>query len=474
MTRPLRDPLAGHSTVAVLGLGAAGLGACRLLLALNKRVVASDANPALDTSRLPPGLDLRLGRNDIGDATAVVVSPGLNPTWPENQRKEDLAPIWEAWKQGQIELWSEIELAAAAFDGHVLSIGGTDGKSTTAAMTAHLLKGWGVDACLAGNSWTPFSAHLADGLRPEVAVLEVSAFQLWEPHRFHPDVAVLTNIAPDHLDHFASEADYVGAKRSVFRNLGAGDTVVLFADDLRLGSWVNPLREAGVRVAGYSLHRVGRGYEQRGTVGFAGDEPALILDPDPFRLGAIPVSDLPVLGTHNQKNALAALLAASSLPLAAPRIGRDATRRAFASFKGLPHRVELVRERKQVRFLDDSKATNVHAALAGIKSLEAPLVTIVGGVDKGLELAPLIEELARRARHVVVIGQIRSRFVAEAAGRIASIETALTMEDAVDKAAARARPGDIVLLAPACSSFDMFRGFEHRGEVFAAAVNALP
>jgi len=471
MTRALRDPLSAHRKVAVFGLGSAGVTAVKLLVALGKEVVASDAKAPATPHPALPGVRYTYGGNELGEATAVVLSPGLNPSWPENRDNPSLKPVWARWAAGEIEVWSEIELAAACFDGPVLSIGGTDGKSTTAALCAHLLKAWGLDACLAGNSWTPFSHYLAEGRRPDVAVLEVSAFQLWRGHRFHAPVSILTNIAPDHLDHFEKEQDYIDAKRIVFAHQGAGDTAVLYGDDARLAGWRSELQAAGVKVLGYALGAVAEGYDGSGQLSAEGRFTVAGALPE---MGSPLTSELAILGSHNHKNVLAAMLACGSLAVARDRATPEATLEALRTFGGLPHRVELVRRLRGVRYVNDSKATNVHASVAGLRSLDARLVVVTGGVDKNLDLDPILTELEQRARHVVVIGQIADRFVAEAAGRIASLERAATMEEAVAKAAAAALEGDVVLLSPACSSFDMFRGFEHRGDVFAAAVRALP
>lgn len=471
MTRTLRDPLSAHRTVAVFGLGSAGVAAVKLLVALGKEVVASDAKAPATPHPALPGVRYSYGGNELGEATAVVLSPGLNPSWPENRDNPSLKPVWARWAAGEIEVWSEIELAAACFDGPIISVGGTDGKSTTAALCAHLLKAWGLDACLAGNSWIPFSHYLAEGRRPDVAVLEVSAFQLWPGHRFHAPVSILTNIAPDHLDHFEKEQDYIDAKREVFVHQGPGDTAVLYGDDLRLQGWRPALQAAGVKVLGYGLSGVPSGFDGEGRLTAEG---GFSVSGVAASMGLPAVDDLMILGSHNHKNVLAAMLACGSLAGAQERATPEATKRALETFGGLPHRVELIRKLRGVRYVNDSKATNVHASVAGLRSLDARLVVVTGGVDKNLDLDPILTELEQRARHVVVIGQIADRFVAEAAGRVGSLERAATMEEAVVRAAAAAVEGDVVLLSPACSSFDMFRGFEHRGDVFAAAVRALP
>lgn len=455
MTRfSMRDPLPEHQHVAVLGLGASGRAACKLLGLFGKRVIASDSR-ALDLE-LGDHVDLRTGGNDIGDATAVVVSPGLNPEWPENRDNPALAPIWAAVAAGDLAIWSEVELAIAAFPGPTITVGGTDGKSTTAAMIRDLLRAAGKNVLFGGNSWTALSEVLAEQREADVCVAEVSAFQLWSGHALHPEVSLLTNIAPDHLDHYDAEEDYVRAKFHIHAHLSTGDTVVLNTEDARLADAADALASRGVTVRRFGL--------APGT-----DGRAHVLDGKlSWGTESLPVSAVAVPGTHNQKNALSALLAARAV---APDLVLEQAEQAFASFNGLPHRLERVRVLNGVTWFNDSKATNVHAAVTGLLSLDQPIVAIVGGVDKELDLAALIDAL-RTARAVIAIGDLRARLCEEAVS-ILDIETTDSLEAAVQLAQSKAEPGDAVVLAPGCSSFDMFRSFEHRGDVFRELVLAL-
>ena len=452
---PLRDPLAAHDRVAVLGMGASGRAACRLLGRLGKHVIASDRR-----SSRPDGLGDHVkfvgGGNTIGDATAVVVSPGLNPEWPENQQNPELQPIWNAARDGHVEIWSEIELAIAALDRPTITVGGTDGKSTTAAMIRGVLQTAGHDVVFGGNSWTALSEVVCNATSAEVCVAEVSAFQLWRGHRLHPRVSVLTNIAPDHLDHYAAEDDYVRAKLHIHAHMTDGDVAVINAEDPRLAATIPALVAQGVSVRRFGLdsHSDGRAHVDRDVLRWADETMAR--------------TALTVPGRHNQKNALSAFLAARSISTA---VDVDTAARAFTEFHGLPHRLEHVREMDGVSWFNDSKATNVHAAVTGLRSLEAPIVAIVGGVDKQLELAELIDVL-RSARGVIAIGELRTRLVREVGGAF-PIQTADDLESAIATARSVALPGDAVVLAPGCSSFDMFRSFEHRGDVFRDLVLTL-
>ncbi len=449
----LRDPLPEHQRVAVLGLGASGRAACKLLGLFGKAVIASDSRD-LDLD-LGGHVELRTGGNDIGDATAIVVSPGLNPEWPENRDNPALAAIWSAVASGELAIWSEVELAIAAFPGPTITVGGTDGKSTTAAMIRDVLRAAGKNVLFGGNSWTALSEVLAEQKSADVCVAEVSAFQLWRGHALHPEVSVLTNIAPDHLDHYDAEEDYVRAKFHIHTNMQDGDTAILNIEDDRLAGSAAALEARGIDVHGFGLDSAGRGAHVSGG--------QLVWGQD-----TIPASAVAVPGRHNQKNALSAFLAARAV---APDLTTEQARGAFESFNGLPHRLERVRILNRVTWFNDSKATNVHAAVTGLSSLDQTIVAIVGGVDKELDLAPLIDVL-KPARAVVAIGDLRGRLCAEAEGQLV-VSTADSLEDAVKLAHSAAQPGDAVVLAPGCSSFDMFRSFEHRGDVFRDLVAAL-
>lgn len=464
----LRDPLPAHPRVAVVGMGATGFAAARLLQAMGKDVVVADRRADLDAALLPPGCEVRTRTNDVGDVPIAVLSPGLNPDWPEHRAAPDLG--W-AYRAGQRLPLSEVELAAAAWTGAYVSIGGTDGKSTTAALTAALLQLVDPHAQPAGNSWTPWSQVLVDAHHndavPSWLAVEVSAFQLWTGCSLSPAVAILTNIAPDHLDHYAGEDEYIAAKLRIFDGMQAGGIAVLALHDPRLAALATPLRARGLTVLFYT-HT-------------AHPDPMVAQVVDgclqiPLPTGGVcrvPTQDLTIPGPHNQRNALAAWVAAAwatrSPALADPALVAP----ILTAFRGLPHRVQHVRTHQGVMWFDDSKATNVHAAVIGIRAMQRPLVAIVGGVDKGLDLDPLVAALREHARAVVLIGGVRERLTAALGDAVGVVQHATSMEDAVAQAAALAAPGMAVLLAPAASSFDMFSGFEARGRAFQAAVAAL-
>lgn len=465
MTHTLVDPIPQHSTVAVLGYGASGRAATRLLRALGKTVIVSDkaGTPDIDD----PQVRFFFGKNTIEDATVAIVSPGLNPEWPENRNNPALASIWAAMHAGSLLVMSEVELGVRAFGRPYIAVGGTDGKSTTAALTHHLARAFGYTCVLGGNSWRAFCDVVLDAAPDtDLAVVEMSAFQLHRPHGLRPSVAITTNIAADHLDHYAHFDDYVAAKTALFEHQGPGDTAILYGDDARLSALGNELRTRGVRVGTFN-----NAAPEAQWGGFAGGESdnEIIVQADDDRY-YLPFDVLMIAGAHNRRNFMAAMMALLALDARDPDV--PMLLEAVATFSGLPHRVSFVREVAGVRYFNDSKATNVHAACVGIRALERPTVAIIGGVDKRLSLDALWPALGERTHTVVALGELSERLASEAPEGLRVVR-ASSMADAVERARDAAKPGDAVLLAPASSSFDMFTSFEQRGDVFEACVRAL-
>lgn len=434
---------AGRS-VAVWGAGVSGVAASNLLVALGARVTLSDQQPekALQLDGLHPDVAVVGGGNVWAGAEYLVPSPGIKPS----------TPVLVAARAGGVGLVSEIELAASVARGPIVAISGTDGKSTTTEMIGAVVRAAGRDAAVCGNIGTPFSALVADA--PErVWVVEVSAFQLWSCGHFRPHVAVITNVAGDHADYFDGDlAAYAEAKRRVVVDQQSGDTAILRAEDAVVSAFATPT--GVVRVPfGPSARADGWGLAD-GFITRAG-RPVMA------------AADLPLPGRHNLANAQAALAAgvALGLPL-------DPMVESLKHFKGLPHRLELLGHLGGAAWYDDSKATNPHASAVGLAALPGPLVVITGGYEKGLDLAPFLEAVLPKARLVVVTGPTGTRTAEALAGRLPTL-AATDMADAVRKAAAAARPGDQVVLSPAASSFDAYRSYAHRGEVFQAAFHAL-
>ncbi len=445
--------IAGKNAV-VIGAGASGLAAAELLVAEGARVVVNDgkSREALGEAALrveQAGAELAAGGHDeaiFDGADLVVVSPGV----------PHLAVLDEVAARG-VEVIGELELASRHLEGALIAITGTNGKSTVTTLIGEMMRRTGRPTFVGGNLGTPLSRAVGtDAGKPGgVLVVEVSSFQLERVRRFSPDVAVLLNVTPDHLDRYASFEAYAAAKGAVFSGQRAGSHAVIPAGDAlcaRLAARAaSTLRYFGgkdgeVRVEGGELRDLVTGF-------------------------SLPRAELPLFGRHNEDNACASMLAAR---LAGA--GAEALRGALREVKGLGHRAVLVRELDGVAYVDDSKATNVGATVAALDGLGSPerrVVLILGGVDKGGSYAPIAERLATMGRGVVLIGQAAPLIEAALAGLALPIERAASMEEAVRRARALARPGDLVLLAPACSSFDMFTSYAHRGDVFVEAVRAL-
>ena len=477
-------PLDGK-TISILGLGASGIAAARLALGKGGEVYVSDWR--IEPSVAARGAELRsLGaRVDLGEhdlerlarSDTVVVSPGIPPD----------APVLQALRSRGLGWISEPEFAFRFLAGSLIAVTGTNGKTTTAALTAHLLRQGGVQVGLGGNIGAAFGPPASELAllepAPEWFVVEVSSFQLADVVDFAPDIGVVTNLAPDHLDRYGCVEDYYADKARLFDNATPRSRWVLNADDPeveRLAGdspgerfWfsaggsssrgrADALLRDGVLFLGENLRRDGAG---RGGPGRADDTrrregPG---EPGVHDIPLLPQDQLPLLGRHNAANALAAALTASLAGVSDREMIEG-----LKSFHPLPHRLEPVGRAHGLRWVNDSKATNVAATAGALASLEGPLVLLLGGKDKGEELAPLKAAMHAGVRGVVLYGEARQRFAGALAGTPGLQVVDGSFEDAVSAARRLAEPGDLILLSPACSSFDMFENYEARGRRFAA------
>jgi UDP-N-acetylmuramoylalanine--D-glutamate ligase len=428
--------------VLVLGAGISGTSAAAFCARLGARVVLADEGAQADLAGLPAGVELRFAQPfpDPADFDLVVPSPGVPPA---------------RYRARARRVWGDIELAARALSVPIAAVTGTNGKSTTVRLLEAMLRSAGLRARAAGNVGDAALGLVGEPL--DVAVLEVSSFQLETIESFRPRVAVLLNLTPDHLDRHGDLAGYLAAKARIFENQTADDVAILNA---------NPAFDA---LAGRLRARVLR-FAARGSVarGACWDGDAVLLRGTGGAPLRIPLEGLPRPSGPLRENLLAALLAAQALGAEpAKALG------ALASFQALPHRTELVAERGGVRWVNDSKATNPGAAVAALALETSPVVWIAGGKDKGLDFDELAQAPLAGVRVALLIGAAARR-IAEALASKVAVEPVATLEAAVARAAALARPGDVVLLSPACASFDQFRNFEHRGERFRELVRALP
>jgi len=453
-----------HGTVLVIGAGASGLAAAALLLPLAAEVRLYDRRPQLE---LPPGVVPFLGDEAIPDAAVLgidlmVLSPGV-PPGPFLAARERLAP--------GAAVHGEMSLSLAVADEHwgrlpTVLITGTNGKSTVTALTGALLSAAGRRPFVGGNLGVPLAAAVLaarhdPALVPDCLILECSSFQL-ETFTDDPakarriDVAMILNLTPDHLDRYATIDDYAATKARALTGLGP-DSLALF--------------DAGDPWTPFFRARVPAG--RTVLVDASGPDTATIQGPGPGDTLVLqggetyPRAALRLAGRHNSKNALFALAAARKLG-AAP----EACLAGLERFVGLPHRMVHVRDLAGVAYYDDSKATNVASVLASLDGFERPFVLIAGGRAKGDDLSPLRDLLARQGRALVAIGESSEQFFALADGVVPGAR-ASNMSEAVARARDLARPGDAVVLSPACASYDWFKNYGERGDVFAACVHAL-
>jgi len=441
LPQPPRVALAGRRLL-VLGLGDTGLSVARYAERRGALLRIADTRAA-PPRRVDLAGDVRLGPFTpalLAGVDLVCISPGLSLAEPL---------VGEALSRG-IPVLGDIELFAWENQVPVLAVTGTNGKSTVSALTGHLLRSAALDCEVAGNISPPvLEALLARATPPAAWVLELSSYQLETTWTLDAAAATMLNLSEDHLDRYAGLADYGAAKARVFQGNGIQ---VLNRDDAASAAMALPGRS--VVTFGLDAPPAARDF---GVAGGA-------LVEGPHRL--IETDGLAIHGAHNVANALAACALARAA--GAPR---ERLARGLASFRGLPHRVERVARRQGVEWYDDSKGTNVGATIAALRGLGKRAVLILGGEGKGQDFAPLRGPVAQYATHVLLIGRDAPLIAAALAGL--APERCASLQEAVERAARLARPGEAVLLSPACASFDMFRDYKERGEVFAAAVRAL-
>lgn len=421
-------------TVLVAGLGKSGQGAADLLRAHGATVRLSDSKPAEGV--LPQTIET------FTCVDLIVLSPGVPTDIPEVV----------AAKQRGIPVIGEVELAAWWLRGPVIGITGSNGKTTTTAMTGHILRKAGVACQVGGNIGTAPTTMVADSKDDQWNVLELSSFQLETIDEFRAKIAVGLNVTPDHLDRHHTFEAYADAKARLFERQEQGSYAVLNADDPVAASW-----SSRTKAETHWFSRL-RGKEP----GIWIEQNNIVIDGDHL----IQVSEIPLMGTHNVENTMAAAAAAR---LAGAEL--DGIAEGIRTFPGVEHRIEFVRERNNVRYYNDSKATNVDATEKAIDAFPGNLWIILGGKDKGSDYTVLKDKLRAKAKGVLLIGAAAPKIADQLAG-LPLIQTT-TIDRAVEKAAAEATPGDIVLLAPACASFDQFQSYEHRGRIFKELVRNL-
>jgi UDP-N-acetylmuramoylalanine--D-glutamate ligase len=452
--------MSNRPLIGVLGMARSGRAATELALVHGFRVYVSDAanTPALQQAARElqeRGADVQLGGHSserLAACDLIVVSPGIAPD----------APVLRAARVQQVRRISELELAFQYLNAPLIAVTGTNGKSTTTALISHLLRRAGLDAPAAGNIGTALSEIALREDPPDWVVVEASSFQLADVERFAPRIGVLTNLAPDHLDRYDSVASYYADKAKLFRNASAGSVWVLNGDDAAAVA-------LAARAPGRRFYFRTSGELQRGEMGgFINERGRLVLRLASGDYTLVHTRDLMLLGRHNWANALAAAIAA-----AAAEVPLDVIQDGLTTFRGLPHRLEIVRELDGVLWINDSKATNLASTRVALQSMTRPTILLLGGRPKGEPYTKLLEVLAERVRLVIAYGEAAPQIVQDLAAHVTVQQVAGGFDDVVERAAAAACAGDVVLLSPACASFDQFENYEQRGERFRKLVARL-
>ncbi|MBB5328628.1 UDP-N-acetylmuramoylalanine--D-glutamate ligase [Edaphobacter lichenicola] len=446
-----------NKRVLVVGLGKSGLSAAMFLRAQGARVTVSDSRSAVALAKEIPALLeagimvesgghglLTFRRQDL-----IVVSPGVPLDTPEVKQVVAFG----------LTVIGELELASRYLLGEVVAITGSNGKTTTTTLVGKILSDAGVPTQVGGNIGLPVIDLVAKSTPETVNVLEVSSFQLETIEEFHPWIAVILNITPDHLDRHGSFEKYVAAKERIFERQGPGDALVLNGDDRVTQMSAARAKSEVFWFSGTKAVRRGA-FVRDGVIVWVEKEGGVT---EPI----MPVSEVHLKGAHNIENVLAAVCAARLA-----KVSAESIRASVATFRAVEHRLELVRKLNGVEFYNDSKATNVDATMKAVASFSKGIHLILGGKDKDSDYGTMAELLKERVKAVYTIGSAAEKIERQLHG-VVKMVAAGTMQTAVTEAAKAAAVGDVVLLSPACSSFDQFENYEHRGRVFRQLVDEL-
>lgn len=448
--------VAPRMKVLVVGLGRSGVAAAQLLAELGADLLVTDSQgPDVLSSkpdwygqaRFVPSPRLE---DELNDLQLVVVSPGVPLS----------VPFLAKAKQLGIPIWSELELGFRYLKGRVVAVTGTNGKTTTTHLLGQLFSDAGYSVTVAGNVGVPLCSQVRKSSPDGIVVVEASSFQLETIDQFHCWIAVVTNITPDHLDRHGSLEEYVRCKANILRNQTESDYAILKYDD-------DAVRKLGDKTSGTVIY-----FSRQATP----PAPAAYIEQGWARVklghqaySISPVSSFSLRGSHNAENCLACIAVA-----AAAGIDPAVSAYTLATFKGVAHRLETVCDLKGVEFVNDSKGTNPDAAIKALESFEQPIVWIGGGRNKGNSFELLAQAIKRHARYAIVLGEAAEEIIeALKASDYHQYMRVLNLEDAVQEAYRLAQPGDVVLLSPACASWDMFRSYEERGDRFKELVSNL-
>lgn len=443
--------------VTVVGGARSGLAVARLLVRSGAEVFLTERKEP--THGIEKALDVMGARYEFNghssralDADFFVVSPGVPSS----------ANLVQQARRSGLAIYSEIEAASWFCQAPIVAITGTNGKTTTTSLAGHVFRSAGRDTIVAGNIGYPFSDYVLDTEPDDVVVLEVSSFQLDHIDTFRPRVSVILNITPDHLDRYDHNfSNYAESKFRIFENQKDDDVLIYnHDDDFVRDCVVRRSEKRGLRALGFSQ----REELQAGAFEKEGLLILRINEEEPL----MQTEELALRGRHNLYNSLAAAVAARVM-----EVRSNVIRESLASFEGVPHRLEEVRTVGGVRYVNDSKATNVNAVWYALESFQAPVVLIAGGRDKGNDYSALKPLVREKARAVIAIGESADKVMRELGEKAPEAVKAASMEEAIRQAQRLARSGDVVLLSPACASFDMFENYEDRGDTFRRLVTSL-
>jgi UDP-N-acetylmuramoylalanine--D-glutamate ligase len=443
--------------VTVLGAARSGKAVARLLKKAGAQVFVSERERVNERHEaflheLDIAGEFGGHTNRVLDADLIVVSPGVPSS----------IPILREARERLIPVVSEVEVAAWFCPAPMVAVTGSNGKTTTSSLVAHIFETAGLDYVLAGNIGEAFSEFVPTLTPSSTAVLEISSFQLDHIDSFRPKVSVLLNITPDHLDRYDSFEDYAESKFRIMRNQGSGDAAIYNVDDAVVRRGVSSTLDKS-RISGYAFSsetEVNPGAFVRGD--------SLVLRTHQSEEVLMARDELALPGRHNLYNSLAAAMAARVM-----EVRVDSIRESLMTFEGVRHRLEFIREIRGIRFVNDSKATNVNAVWYALESMDSPVVLIAGGRDKGNDYSVIADLVSEKVKGIITIGESADRIASDLGGLVDTCAPAADMDDAVEKAWRLADTGDVVLLSPACASFDMFTNFEARGDAFRDAVRRL-
>lgn len=441
--------------VLVVGIALTGIAASNLLARSKAFVMAVDDKHEADLkenlSKLDNNVRVQTGGieiDNISDFDLVVVSPGVNMR----------NPLLKQAINKRVPIWSEIELASRFIKKPIVAITGTNGKTTTTTMTGNILRDSGENVFVGGNIGFPASDVADQASQYSYIVLEVSSFQLEWVHQFRPLISVILNITEDHLDRHLNFDEYVFLKKRIFQKQTENDYLILNDDD-PIASRIEPENKIQKLLISRIREVADGAFLRKNKI-------VIRLNGEETVLG--PINKIKGKGAHNVENGLVSALVGTIC-----KVKPESIMNSLSNFDGIEHRMEFVREINGVKFINDSKGTNVGATVKSLENLDCPIILIAGGKDKEGDYSPLCEMIKRKVKLSILIGTSRTK-IRLALKDYNNLEEALTLEDAVIRAFSKAKAGDVILLSPACSSFDMFKNYEERGKVFKKAVLNLP